>query len=476
MKRWLPILIILLLSLPAIWPIVTPGYFPIHDNTQVVRVDQMFQALQSGQFPVRWVPDLGYGYGYPIFNFYNPLPYYFGAAFMFLGVNALVATKIMFVTPILLSGLAIYWLARKYFPALAALTAAVFYVYAPYHAVQIYVRGAVGEYWAYALVPLVTFAFLSRRRFLAPMSLALLILSHNLTAMMFIPILGFLILLLGLRRLPESIKSLLLGLGLSAFFWLPAILEKNLTRVNFMVQQQFNPLDHFVYTDQLWNSLWGYAGSAPGRNDGISFMIGKSHIIFTLFSLGLIIFSRKIKKNTQKFLSFTIFTLALAVFMLLPLSYFVWVNIPALDFIQFPWRWLSFAALSTSVLTGYAISRLPKLAWLLPVFIIYSVKFFQPQFKFPITAEELLTKERVVWEVSARSDEYLPKDFIVPQTQLEALRDKNPANQQLVNNLLQPTPIRTIANLISLITVVLLVLQFSHGRLWGGRSSRGRNN
>src|SRR3989344_260848 len=195
MKWWLPVLLLLFLSLPAIWPIATPGYFPMHDDTQVVRVDQMFQALRLGQFPVRFVPDLGYGYGYPIFNFYNPLPYYFGSGFMFLGLDALIATKIMFIFPILLSGLTMYLLTRRYFSHLAALTAGLFYVYAPYHAVQVYIRGAVAEYWAYALLPLCLYAFLSRRRLLATISLALLILSHNLTAFMFIPFLGILLIL-----------------------------------------------------------------------------------------------------------------------------------------------------------------------------------------------------------------------------------------------------------------------------------------
>ena len=113
MKYWLPLLILFLLTLPAIWGILTPGFFPMHDDTQVVRVDQMYRALISGQFPVRFVPDLGYGYGYPIFNFYNPLPYYFGALFMALGLDALLATKLMFIFPIILSGLTMYLLARR---------------------------------------------------------------------------------------------------------------------------------------------------------------------------------------------------------------------------------------------------------------------------------------------------------------------------------------------------------------------------
>ena len=87
-SHWLLITLILL-SWPVIKPILVPGFFPIHDQTQVVRVQQMAEAYQAGQFPVRWVGDLGYGFGYPIFNFYAPLAYYLLEALHLLGLNYL---------------------------------------------------------------------------------------------------------------------------------------------------------------------------------------------------------------------------------------------------------------------------------------------------------------------------------------------------------------------------------------------------
>ena len=104
MKKYWVILIVLVLSLGAIRGFLSPGLFPIHDETQVERVYQMSEALKDGQFPVRWVEDLGYGYGYPIFNFYAPLAYYFGGFLTLIGFNALVAAKLMMIFGILLSG------------------------------------------------------------------------------------------------------------------------------------------------------------------------------------------------------------------------------------------------------------------------------------------------------------------------------------------------------------------------------------
>src|SRR3989344_5461144 len=91
----LPIILLIILSWWAIRPLTTSGFFPMHDDTQVGRVVAMGKALRNGQFPVRWVSDLGYGYGYPIFNFYGPLPYYIGGVLYAAGLSGLVATKIM---------------------------------------------------------------------------------------------------------------------------------------------------------------------------------------------------------------------------------------------------------------------------------------------------------------------------------------------------------------------------------------------
>ena len=87
MKFRIGLIIVVILSFFMIKPLWVNGYFPMHDDTQVARVVEMGRALRAGQFPVRWVSDLGYGYGYPIYNFYGPLPYYAGGALQAMGVT-----------------------------------------------------------------------------------------------------------------------------------------------------------------------------------------------------------------------------------------------------------------------------------------------------------------------------------------------------------------------------------------------------
>src|SRR5947207_15947771 len=106
-NKFLPLLFVLILSYWAIKPLFISGFFPIHDDTQVARVFEMNKSLADGMFPVRWVSDLGYGYGYLIFNYYAPLAYYVGGflAFFF---DCLITLKILMVLGIMLAGVFSY--------------------------------------------------------------------------------------------------------------------------------------------------------------------------------------------------------------------------------------------------------------------------------------------------------------------------------------------------------------------------------
>src|SRR3972149_765777 len=60
-----------------------------------IRLHQLMANLRAGVFPVRWMPDAAYGLGYPFFNFYAALPYYFAALFNLIGFDLLASIKIV---------------------------------------------------------------------------------------------------------------------------------------------------------------------------------------------------------------------------------------------------------------------------------------------------------------------------------------------------------------------------------------------
>lgn len=441
MKYLLGIVLSIVVSLWVLIPLGKPGYFPMHDDTQIARVIVMGRALRQGQFPVRWVSDLGYGYGYPIFNFYSPLPYYIGGGFYALGIDNVTATKMMFAVGILLGSLFCFIFLQPFLGTLAALTGSILFAYAPYHAVQLYIRGSVGEYWALAFIPLYLHGIMSFSKnnkkmgvIVGSIGLAGIILSHT--------ILSFLCLLYTIiaiciwwifvktntpkaKKIYELTSIIILGLGLSCFFWLPAFIEMRYTGVASMISQASSGFfDHFVCIGQLWNSPWGYGGSAPGcLSDGMSFKLGKFQLL--LFGLGACIWMYRRKMNVRKpsepvmILSITVFIVS--VLSMLDISEFIWRFIPFVSFIQYPWRLLSFASIAMAISGSYVVSvfknRILKAVFAAIIIlscIFINIKLFQPQYMYALAPADAENNTDIQYRVSKISDEYLPDGIDKP--------------------------------------------------------------
>lgn len=421
-------------------PLLEPGFFPMHDSTQIGRVIAMGRALREGQFPVRIVPDLGYGYGYPIYNFYGPLPYYLGGFLYYAGIPALEATKVMIGLGIIVAFITMFYLVRSEADTPTAILAGVLYLYAPYHGIQSYVRGAVGELWATAFLPLVVFGVLQAlRQNLKPaftvggIGLAAVILSHTIfgyitTGMLIVFIGVYLFYSLKSNILRLSVKYLVIlllaGVMLSAFFWMPAMAEYRYTKVADMQWDKTDYSKHYVCPVQLWSSGWGYGGSSPGCvNDGMSFMVGKPQLILAAIALaGWIFMGLKNRQRPSLIVGSGLLLSVIPVFLMIKQSDAIWRIIPGSAYIQYPWRFLAYAVLGMSISAGSISLFIPsRLLRLLLVFLLasgtifYSVRFFKPQYIYLTDAGTLESTGYLSYEVSKISDEYLPADFKVPQ-------------------------------------------------------------
>jgi hypothetical protein len=102
----------------------------------------------------------------------------------------------------------------------------------------------------------------------------------------------------------------------------------------------------------------------------------------------------------------------------------VW-NIPFIEFLQFPWRFLNFAALFISFLAGFIIASFIKkfrytAGLTLAVIVIFLTVFFNAKLFVP---QKIIEKDSsfytsasyLNWTASKISDEYLPKGFISPK-------------------------------------------------------------
>ncbi|UCC63905.1 MAG: glycosyltransferase family 39 protein [Anaerolineae bacterium] len=248
MARWdwlWPTLVIVILTLLAVQPLMRPSVICSHEGLlHLLRLIELDQSLQHGQLYPRWSPDMAYGYGYPLFNFISPLPLYPAEALHLLGLSFVAAWNATLALCLLASGLSAYLLARDWMPEHGALIAAVAYLLAPYSLYSILFQGNLTESVALPLLPLSLWALgrlvrsnQARYLALAALSLGSLLLTHQAIALLFSPMLALYALALWWRerRIPWPLLTVftasILALGLSAFFWLPALLEKDAVQV-----------------------------------------------------------------------------------------------------------------------------------------------------------------------------------------------------------------------------------------------------
>ncbi len=385
-------LIIFLLSIPAAWALFVPGFYGASDDIHIAWLNQFHKTLMMGQIPPRFVPDLSFGFGYPLFNFVFPLPFYIGESFHLLGLSLVDSIKAVFFISIPLSGIFMYLLLRQFTTVSFSLVGAILYIYTPYRAVDLYIRGAIGEIVSFAILPLILLSVIKIIKFqsirwvgIGALSLASLVLSHNITAYMFFPFVG-LFLIIQILFLPTKWKiiqqtflMIILGLLISIYFWLPAIVDSGLMKYDTV----FNFSDHFPTILQLIKPYWGYGGSVPGPYDGMSFFLGGANVLILIFGIVILLLKwKKIEIEKKILLSWALTVIAVSVFLMNHRSAFVWASVPMLPYFQFPWRFLIlttfFIPLLVIVLEQFKYKK--YLPWvLLAVIVVPAISYFYPQ-------------------------------------------------------------------------------------------------
>ncbi|MGE5041281.1 MAG: 6-pyruvoyl-tetrahydropterin synthase-related protein [Candidatus Levyibacteriota bacterium] len=434
MKRFYALLIpvlVIVLTVFALLPLTHAGFFTMHDDEQIARLYDLDQAIHAGNIPPRIAPNLGFGYGYPFFNFYPPFAYYVGEVFHLMGFSLIVSTKLMLVSGFVLSALFMYFFAKEFFGKWGGLVAGIFYTYASYHAIDVYVRGAFAEFYAFVFLPLIFWASYKaattrKWRYVAIGSLgtAGFILSHNLIAFMSFPFLAVwlaYLLFISKEKILTALRFInlfLIGFGLSAYFFIPSYFERGHTLINILTSELANYSLHFVCVHQLWDSPWGYGGSIPGCYDGISFEIGKVPVLASLVSLGFALWFLKQKKLVANSVVVFLFAILLGfgTFLTTKFSKAIWDAIPPLWYVQFPWRYLLIISFLTSFLSAGIVGFFKQervkiiLSVVLILLVVYtSISRFVPERYFNAKDLNYTNLEKIRWETSSLAYEYVPK-------------------------------------------------------------------
>ena len=91
----------------------------------------------------------------------------------------------------------------------------------------------------------------------------------------------------------------------------------------------------------------------------MSFAIGPVHLLLTILSLVLVWRIRKARRQAGRIALFWLALLLLAAFVASTAALFLWERLPLLQYLEFPWRFLSLVALSASLLCGFPFLVLP---------------------------------------------------------------------------------------------------------------------
>ncbi len=367
MQRALPaISIALLIGVigSAAWgPILVA--LPCSDDAafHLLRLTQLDALLRQGVWFSRWAPDMAQGYGYPLFNFYAPLSYYAAALVTHLGAGLNFGLRLTFALSIWGAGLSTYRLTRDFASRPAALAAATAILYAPYLGYDVYFRGNLAESVAWALLPLSlwTLGRLARAGgwgwlAAAAGSYAAVLLTHNVFALIFTPLLvAFGLLLWWLsggerRRLGLMGWALALGLGLAAFFWLPALAERAYVHSDrLLVPPIFVYWNNFITLGEIF--AWPRPIHPDLINPSPPRALGMLPFLLLLPALAHL-------RRAHAHRALTVFcgaALLVAIFLMTAASEPVWANLPLLEFVQFPWRLLGPAAICLALLLALAV-------------------------------------------------------------------------------------------------------------------------
>ncbi|MCZ7543744.1 MAG: 6-pyruvoyl-tetrahydropterin synthase-related protein [Anaerolineae bacterium] len=374
-RRW-PLLIALALAALAAAPLLSsPGFLNTRAGGDspflLFRLHQLHAALSEGVFPSAGCRTRPMVWAIPSSTITRPWPSTSRRPSRGWASPTSLASKLAHLAGFLLAGGAMYaWMRRYTRSRWGALLASAAYTFAPFHMVNVYVRGdSLAEFFAFAWYPLTLLAvdrLLERRSGPRAAGLALayagLLLTHNISAFIFSPFLLLYLLLMGARRAAPlrgyaaGALALVLGAVLAAWFWLPALGELHLAQLAPSTTGYFHYSNHFRGGDLIQASLaFDYAINPDAPLTPFSF--GGVQAALAAAGATALLWRRVARREAEPPAAFSgalLLGLALAAFLITPASRALWDSLPLLAVVQFPWRFLSVAALFAAGLGGYA--------------------------------------------------------------------------------------------------------------------------
>ena len=366
------LVIILMASIPLFNNYLIRG----HDiYFHLMRIEGLAQGLRAGEFPVRIQPAWYDGYGYAVSVFYSDLFLYPAALLRLLGISLQDAYKVYVVlcniATALISGYSFGKIFRK---REIGVFGSCLYTLAPYRLVNLYTRGALGEYTGMIFWPLLIYSCvlllnedrkkvqLQKGAVFMGISMAGMLQSHMLTAEIACMVLLLLVIVHCRRIFHKEVMlagcgAVAVALGLSAWFLIPFLDYMLFGRFNInsisnndiMIQRQGTFLSQVfaIFDNAVGQSLDSGAGTAGDFTQGVGLSLMLSVIILMLLCI-----RGYLKQEERRNRQITITAAGLGVLMVVMSTlYFPWDRLCKISKIfryiivkiQFPWRFTGVA-------------------------------------------------------------------------------------------------------------------------------------
>lgn len=384
MKRFssiFPVVFIAAGLVGVLWPLMKPGFYVSDDGEwMVIRLSAFYQSLADGQFPVRFLGRLNNSYGYPVANFLYPGFLYIGSLLHFFGFSFVTSIKLILALGVAGSAIWIFMTLRRTFSSFAAGMGALAFIGSPYLLYDLYKRGSVGEVLAFLPASIGLYSIVASKPWLFSLAVAGLVVSHNTLALLFSLVL---VVFLLTQKKKHFFRHFIVGIGMAAFFWIPAIAEKRYIRFDLVTVS--DPMEYVLGIRSLW--MAGVAGFVAGA-------------VLLFFNVN------KYAHGARPALAIYIISTLLA----LPLSGFIWSVRPVAALFQFPIRMLAVGTIMTPWLVAAVSEKFiqQKLAVTVVLLVVLAVPAWSLLQKISFVTREqgYYTTNEATTTVA---DEYMPR-------------------------------------------------------------------
>lgn len=352
--------ILVLISLLPLVSLLRPGDYESGDfNIHIYRIMSFYDSLTEGNIMPSWAGELNATYGNPLFIFNYSFPYYAISFFHLLGLSFIASMKLYLGITLFSSGIFMYFFVKELTGnKLAAFASAVFYIFNPYHLIDVHFRATLGESTIFSLAPLAFFLLIKYQNtkkinflILAGLFTGILFQGHPLMALTILGIMSlFTIYQNWIKKRKKKIilifSVLIFGALSSLYLWASFIIF-----APFMYPYPSTDL-YFYPFNQLFYSPWKFGFLFQGHFGELALIIGYTQLIVVVAS-AIALLRNKVSKNLRIHFIFWLSLFLIFLFLMHPFSFAVWKFFPIFWMFIPTGRLLLPIALITSVLAGY---------------------------------------------------------------------------------------------------------------------------